>query len=341
MKWNRIFLATVLIAVVAAPAFAHNWGCWTQPDRTVYVRNTATYSSQAQAAINEWSNDTIINVNNVSYHTEVSVYDGNYGSTGWGGLASIESASGCNITHCHSRLNYYYSYTSNGKRGVQCQEFGHCLGLDHSNDGGCMGGGYYYDINSYYTVVSHNINDISNKYYNKHGNGSEEPEGAPLVHATWYNNPVTLAETADLATSIVVAKVGGIYDAADIVMPIPGTEDEFDRIPNQRVAFEGVRTIQGGRLGDFELFHTGNESFILAGDPPYEVGETYVLFLMPREDGSYLVVSPEGRIRVGDRGLEPMSEREFALRLRDLPIEALELDLAERRGMQGAVIGSK
>lgn len=335
-------ITLTLAAVLATPpAAAHNWGCWTQPNRTVYVRNTAAYSSQANAAINEWDADTILTLPKVSYHTEISVFDGNYGNTGWGGLASIESRSGCTILHGHATLNYYYSYSSNGKRGVFCQEIGHLFGLDHSNDGGCMGGGYWYDINTYYNVVSHNINDIYNKYIglpasttvpgleDRHA-GEEHGDERPLVHAVWYHNPRTLAETMELASAVVVAKVSGVYDAADIVVPVDGLEDGEHRVPNQRIAFEVSRVLKGEIESTFDLFHTGNEEFVLAGDPPYQVGETYVLFVTPREDGSYLVVSPEGRFGVAETGLEPASNREFAGVLRGASLDALVTDMAER-----------
>lgn len=343
---TSLFIAfvCVMMVLVAMPAVAHNWGCWIQPNRTVYVRNTASNYSQANAALNEWSNDTILNIVNVSYHTEVSVYDGNYGNTGWGGLASIQSYSGCTIYHGHALLNTYYSYTSNGKRGVFCQEVGHLFGLDHSNDGGCMGGGYFYSINSNYNVVSHNINDIANKYAgvpavdfeftDKHeGHGADVGgEGRPLVHAVWYYNPQSLRELSGLASAVVVATVAGVYDAADIVVPVEGLEDGESRIPNQRVLFRTDRLLNGKVEREFDLFHTGNDEFVLDGDPAYEIGETYVLFLRPREDGSYLVVSPQGRYEVTAEGLEPMTEIGFAALMRGSDVDSLARDLGELVG---------
>lgn len=346
MRRNKLFglLAVATMAALAVPVFAHNWGCWKQPNRTVYVRNTATYSSQAAAAISEWNADTILSLPVVNYHTEVSVYDGNYGNTGWGGLASIESYSGCNILHGHATLNYYYSYTSNGKRGVFCQEIGHLFGLDHSNDGGCMGGGYYYDINTYYTVVSHNINDISSKYSGvplavygddeKHAGHGDEADhvSGPKVHALWYSHPRTLVEAVDLASAVVVARVTGVYDAPDIVVPVKGLENDEHRVPNQRIAFEVKRSVLGEVERSFELFHTGNDNYVLDGDPPYKVGEKYLLFLTPREDGSYRVISPEGRFQVTRGGLEPFSREEFAQLLRGASVGDLVRDLTEVLG---------
>lgn len=342
MKKQSIQVAVILVALTtfATPLLAHNWGCWKQPNRTVYVRNTASNWSQANAAINEWHNDTILNMVKVNYHTEVSVYDGNYGATGWGGLASIESYSGCNILHGHARVNTYYGYTSNGKRGVFCQEIGHLFGLDHSNDGGCMGGGYYYSINSNYNVVSHNISDIYSKYIGspalttgaeKHAAGHEDHGDVPSVHATWFHNPRNFRELLSLSATVVKATVRAVIDGDDIVMPIPGTESEVDRIPTQRILFEADRVHRGSIDEVFELFHTGNETFVLGGDPPYEVGETYMLFLQPREDGSHLVVSPEGRFRVRGMAVEPMSERPFVGSIEKVGLAGLELDLTEAR----------
>jgi hypothetical protein len=326
-----------MLPLLEAPAAAHDWGCWRQPNRTVYSRNTAANSSQAQAALNEWSADTILNIVNVSYHTEISVYDGNYGNTGWGGLASIESSSGCNILHGHATLNTYYSYTSNGKRGVFCQEVGHLFGLQHSNDGGCMGGGYYYDINSYYTVVSHNINDIAAKYNGvpastAPGDDEHAEDTSSRVQAVWYHNPRTLAETYDLATAVVVARVVDVNDAADIVVPSAAFENGEHRVPNQRIAMQVTRTVKGEIGPEFELFHTGNREFVLGGDPPYAIGQRYLLFLMARGDGSYLVVSPEGRYQVKAGGrLDPVSEKDFSVMLRGVRIGSALDDLANVR----------
>lgn len=342
MKGRRLAMVGTAVVFmlpwVEAPAAAHNWGCWRQPNRTVYSYNSASNNSQAAAALNEWSVDTILNVVNVGSHTEISVFDGNYGNTGWGGLASIESASGCNILHGHATLNTYYSYTSNGKRGIFCQEVGHLWGLDHSNDGGCMGGGYYYDINTYYTVVSHNINDIATKYNGvpastAPGPGGDEPaEVDSRVMAVWYHNPRSLAETYDLAEAVVVARVTGIHEAADIVVPAAALESGEHRVPNQRIAFQVTRTVKGEVDREFELFHTGNREFVLGGDPPYEVGQRYLLFLMSRDDGTYLVVSPEGRYQVKAGGrLEPASEKEFSVTLRGAGVDSVIGDLSELR----------
>lgn len=173
MKRIAVPVAIALLVLanlfVGSRAFAHQWGSWHWnrygSSVTIQAYNTATYRTEASNAINDWSNNTILYVPQVGGHTDISVFDGNYGATGYGGLAEIISyTTGSHITHGHARLNYYYSYSSTGKQGVFCQEVGHLFGLTHSNDG-CMGMGYFNNI--YYTV-QHNWNDIYNMYRYTH-----------------------------------------------------------------------------------------------------------------------------------------------------------------------------
>ena len=316
MNRKSAFVAgTLLIAGLAGSAAqAHQWSCFSQADRNVKIRNT---SSLASAAISEWNNSTILNISSVSSGEETYAFAANSGNTGWGGLASITNLSGCTILRATAQLNTYYSWTTNAARGVFCQEIGHTFGLDHSNDGGCMGGGYWYDIGTHYTLVSHNINDIGSMYANKaavkHSPFGPE-EDAPRFHAFWYNNPRTLRETTRLASEIVVATVTDVAEGDAIETPYDGG---VSRIPTQRVSFE-VNGSRKGSLGvgePFVLFQNGNEANRFEEDPSYEVGHRYLLFLTAREDGTYLVVSPEGRYEVASRGLVPAAEKGFAVDL--------------------------
>ena len=126
----------------------------------------------------------------------------------------------------------------------------------------------------------------------------------------------------------------GVYDAPDIVVPVKGLENDEHRVPNQRIAFEVSRSILGKVEGTFDLFHTGNENYVLDGDPPYEMGKRYLLFLTPRDDGTYRVISPEGRYQITPNGLEPVSHEEFSQMLRGTSVRDLTRDLTETLGFQ-------
>ncbi|HET9328758.1 MAG TPA: FlgD immunoglobulin-like domain containing protein [Candidatus Eisenbacteria bacterium] len=350
-------LATILGAAIAQ---AHNWSCWRQPNRTVPAYVTAALSSQANAAVSEWDTRTILSVPRVNYHTEMSVFDGYYGNTGWAGIASIESASGCNILHGHARVNRSYSYTSNGYRGIFCQEVGHLFGLDHSNDGGCMGGGYFYSINTYYTLVQHNINDIATKYANAPAAtapddlasltpevsgesgplSGEIPEGTARAVAFWHDRPNTMEEALSRSLAVVSGRVLRVNAGADLVNQVEGLEDGVDRIPTQRILFAVDKVIAGElKARVVELFRTGNEDYILAEDPPYAEGERYVLFLTRADRGMYRTIAPEGRLKVTESGLELTSTREFMSELRGRSVESISSEVAQLSPMTGVPSG--
>ncbi len=342
--------ACVLAALFGATVVqAHNWGCWIQPDRTVKTYNTAGLRSQATSALQEWDSKTILAVPLVSYHTDISVYDGYYGNTGWAGLASIENYSGCKILHGHAKFNRSYSSTSNGYRGIFCQEVGHLFGLDHSNDGGCMGGGYWYDINTHYNVVQHNISDISTKYAKvptgapavdeeqplalgelaSHALLSAPSEGRVYAMAFWHNRPHTLEEAVERSVAVVRGRVLTVSAGPDITVPVDGSESGADMIPTRRILFAVDKVLAGQIPGSqVELFQTGDANFVLEEDPPYAVGEQYVLFLTNADHGRYRPISPEGRIRVSAGGLAPSSTREFMSEVRGRSVESFSSDVA-------------
>src|SRR5262249_16524193 len=153
--------------------------------------------------------------------------------------------------------NTYYAWTSNGARGVFCQEIGHTFGLDHSNDGGCMGGGYWYDISTHYTLVSGNINEINSMYANRSLVGPEP--APPRLHAFWVTPPHSLREAARMSTVVVVATARGAEEGEPIVFD---AEHGVAPIPTQRVTFDVVRPYKGDLVAgeSFVLFQNGNEA---------------------------------------------------------------------------------
>jgi hypothetical protein len=333
MNRKAIFVAgTMLIAGLAGQAAqALQWGCWIQADRNVRIRNTA---SNASAAISDWNNLTILNISSVSSGEESYVFNANSGNTGWGGLASITNYSGCTILRATAQLNTYYSWTANAARGVHCQEVGHTFGLDHSNDGGCMGGGYWYDIGTHYTIVQNNINNIGTMYANKHGDVPDHPvvgpeAGAPRFHAFWVNTPHSFGEATRMSTHVVVATANYVTEGEAIKSTDPGGVN----IPTERVHFT-VNRSQKGSLGageSFVLFQNGNQDNRFDEDPNYKMGHRYLLFLTEREDGTYMVIAPEGRYLVTRNGLVPAvhnDKKNFAANLEGVTLQGVLSDVA-------------
>jgi hypothetical protein len=109
------------------------------------------------------------------------------------------------------------------------------------------------------------------------------------------------------------------------------TKDGYvSRIPTQRVSFDVVRSRKGSMVvgESFVLFQNGNSANRFDEDPSYEPGHLYLLFLTPREDGTYLVVSPEGRYEVTSHGLMPVTPNGFAASLKGASLQDVMFDVA-------------
>jgi hypothetical protein len=193
MKARRrtaVLLGVVLVLLAVNIALAHDWGFYHQHKRTLGIFIEATNSISAEAARADWaSGSNVMILPRVTHHSDVSVLDGNFGDTGWGGLAEIityfqhchviNALGTCDqsfpgIIHAHVRLNTFYSWPNlntgtvlDAGRGVFCQEIGHAFGLDHSPDG-CMGKAFFagFSANEAISnvVTSHSDADLNTKY---------------------------------------------------------------------------------------------------------------------------------------------------------------------------------
>lgn len=172
-----LVLLLVLLAANIGMVSAHNWGGWhwdkSGTNITIQESQSGSTTAEAESArVGKWNNISILYNYKVSYHTDVTVFDGNAGNAGWAGLATIVSSNwdwGCwcydHIGHGHAQYNTYYGTSNYGYiQGVYCQEVFHTYGFDHDNTGGCMGLGYY--SGSGITIDSHNASDFYNRYRN-------------------------------------------------------------------------------------------------------------------------------------------------------------------------------
>jgi hypothetical protein len=168
--------ATAVLATGGA-ASAHQWGAWHwHRGGTVYIyvwNGCGSYSSICEAARSDIHNHPHpVYLINTSDHTDVSLLAGNYGNTGWVGLAEMINYSYPHVTHAHATYNSYYDpyYSNIQRQGVMCQEIAHTLGLDHAATGDCMALGYYAGGTNYfgsaagYSASSHPTGDLKTMY---------------------------------------------------------------------------------------------------------------------------------------------------------------------------------
>lgn len=166
-------LALLVVNIQALQA--HDWGSWHWDKSTLQIWVWGTHQAEAQAAIQDWDSHTDLSLPVVGSHTDISVFGGSWGATGWSGLAEIIDYEFdwwhrwcfCRIKHAHARYNSYYGFstgtgTASGSRGIFCQEVGHTFGLDHSPTGDCMAKTYWSPSSN--VTSPHNWADINAKY---------------------------------------------------------------------------------------------------------------------------------------------------------------------------------
>jgi hypothetical protein len=133
-----------------------------------------------------------------------------------------------------------------------------------------------------------------------------------VLSPSWVFRPDTLNALIDAAPKAVTAEVVA-------VAPGPPLADDSkfhaSSLPTQRISFAVTDQVYGQTPGTFALFKTGSEQVLLEGDPPYAVGERYLLFMEPRVDGqgsvepnTFVPVSPDGRLRLINGAVQPVIE---------------------------------
>jgi hypothetical protein len=130
----------------------------------------------------------------------------------------------------------------------------------------------------------------------------EDPEPEPQVATVdWAERPADVAELEQASTAVVEAEVTAIEDGPRLLDPADA-DDPDQAIPTQRISFETFSVLEGQMPATFKLFKS--DDLHLQGDPLYEVAETYVLFLEPRdgEPGTYVPSAPDGRLELDAQG---------------------------------------
>lgn len=182
----------------------------------------------------------------------------------------------------------------------------------------------------------------------------------PLVaEPSWVYRPLTLEGLTSNAELVVRAEVTGVDSGPDLT----GMDDaesvaggllsastgqpraEEPPIPTQRVAVRTLESLKGNAPAALSLFKTGSADFLLEGDPSYAVGERYLLFLVPRADGTYVPVAPDGRLLVTSTGaIEPVIQGDVANEVagdsvQDVEAAVRQADAADDSGTSAGELG--
>jgi len=185
------------------------------------------------------------------------------------------------------------------------------------------------------------------------------------LHASWLNLANTLEEGAAQSDHVILGEVLEVRKGQDIVVPAPGEPNDEHRVPTQIVKLRVEKAYKGAPGEVVELFQTGQSTDaevepspsddthgksrakapqptsgdarqnFLEDDPPYQVGEKYVLFLKDqqgaegRPTGRKRALAPEGRYQVTKNDkLKPVTpKRGFAPKWIGRPLGDFEAEV--------------
>jgi len=135
--------------------------------------------------------------------------------------------------------------------------------------------------------------------------------GSPAVaslRATWAFRPDSLKELADNAPLAVTATVAGVEPGEPLIASEDVGEPDEPSIPTQRIVFDVEEILYGSAPAQLVLLKTGSADTWIDDDPPYQVGERYLLLLTEStsQPGLYVPPAPDGRMLVVDGVVQPL-----------------------------------
>jgi hypothetical protein len=175
--WKKTVLVTALTIVASfavGTTFAAYLGTGKWPSSSLRRCHIGSYATNCSNAANVWSNGTDLTLSYSCTSLNFQTLGGNYGATGYAGLAYIcagPSESDCDTqtawngsyTYAEARNNVYYLSTwTEAQRQFNCtHELGHCWSLGHdSRTTSVMQSGQL----SVTALDSGNIADVNAKY---------------------------------------------------------------------------------------------------------------------------------------------------------------------------------
>jgi len=124
----------------------------------------------------------------------------------------------------------------------------------------------------------------------------------PNAHVRWAR-PRSLKEMVNASAGVAWGEVTDVKQGDGLRSIGSG---DAPTLPTQRVFFQRLELLKGDLPEKFEVLYVGGPGFMTDEDPPYRVGERYVMFLKPNpmRPGRYLRVAIDGRLKQIDKHFE-------------------------------------